>query len=80
MQTLSQPHPQVVPHHAVHPDLLVPHGVVRQHDADALPASPSGCSSPRGSSGSSRPPRCRQTTRCRRSPSSSCPSAGRCRP
>ena len=33
---IAQPHPQVVPHHAVHPDLLVAHGVVRQHDAHAL--------------------------------------------
>ena len=33
---VPEPHTEVVPHHAVHPDLLVPHGVVRQHDADAL--------------------------------------------
>ena len=33
---VAEPYPQVVPHHAVHPDLVVSDGVVRQHDAHAL--------------------------------------------
>ena len=33
---VPEPHTEVVPHHAVHPDLLVTDRVVRQHDTDAL--------------------------------------------
>ena len=33
---VTQAHAQVVPDDTVHPDLVVRHGLVRQHDTDAL--------------------------------------------
>ena len=41
---VAEPHPQVVPHHAVHPDLLVLRGVVAQDNAGRLlPLLPLNC-------------------------------------